>query len=292
MAIEVIATVESYNAASYTEDMGKVEATRVFKIELSNDEDKQVPLSWPIINKAEAGLPAYNSPYDDTPYHANTLATSYTPKYEGDSYDTITVEVGYTYNTWLGTSPVGKTKFSTNSKVERVDYFKDSEGKAAVTTAGEPFPQYPQRNRAKVTWKLTRNVEAIKTRATYEGLMNKLNQDAVTIEGETYAIGTLLTTSLDLSEVQQEAGFSFKVLTLEGEYEPAGFNQDIDSRGYKEKATNGALKDIAKGNPLKKVETPWPLDNLGKAKASASDEPAVVTLKPYLKTPMGSLFAV
>ncbi len=161
-------------------------------------------------------------------------------------------------------------------------YFKDYSDppKLAQTTAGEPFPNLPTRDVGQLIINLEKNVSDTTNYSAYEAFEDpKVNSANVTIDGRTYAPGTVLTTPPRLSEVKEQNGVKYRTMTVTLLPKRGGWDDKKESRGLWEKVS-GEYRRIA-GSDGAPVETPWPLDADGVKKSSSSDEGAEIVLKPY-----------
>jgi hypothetical protein len=158
-------------------------------------------------------------------------------------------------------------------------YYKDVDDNPAQTTAGEPFAELPKRRKSDLVLNLSINVSASTNYSAYEDIRETVNEEIITIDGRSYAPGTLLAEAPELSEVQERNGTEYRVLSSTLVARKEGWNQKFESRGLYE-LVGGVLERIYddKGNP---IESAWPLDADGAAQASASTPGAEIERKPY-----------
>jgi hypothetical protein len=173
-----------------------------------------------------------------------------------------------------------------NPKSSQETYFKDrsTTPKYAVTTAGEPFSELPTRDTGRLYFTVKKNVAHTVNYADFEQYSDeeglRVNDDIVTIDGRSYAAGTLKAFPPRLSAVKEMNGTKYRELSVDFEAKADGWDQVFESRGLYElvftKPTRIAGED---GTP---VEMPWPLDASGVAQATANTPGAEITLKPYV----------
>ena len=151
--------------------------------------------------------------------------------------------------------------------------------KLARHTNNVPFSTLPTRQASIRNIKITKNVDATNTMATYDGWQDTVNQSSVTIEGLSHAARTLLVSKVGLSKSQTQNGVAFKVLSVELKYKKATWDQKFESLGVQE-LVSGSLRPItnADGQP---ISEPWPLQSSGAKAASQSDAGYEIVLKPY-----------
>jgi hypothetical protein len=201
------------------------------------------------------------------------------------------LECEYDNTVELSPNPLTEpTKISYGDETNEESYFKDRTtptAKLAQTTAGEPFSELPKRQRSILVINYEKNVSASTNYSAYEGLRNKINSGTVTIDGRSYAAGTLLSSAPQLSEVKTRDAYTYRTLSGTIRANEDKWDQSFESRGLFEKVS-GKLKPIADADGVP-VEVPWPLNADGTKKAAASDTGEEIVLKPYTGADLSSL---
>lgn len=170
-------------------------------------------------------------------------------------------------------------------------YFADAQStpKKAMTTALEPFPTLPKRQTSTLVISFERNVAVSASFGTYRAMRNKINGSAVTIDGESYAEGTVLVGKLALSSVKTRDAYSYKTLSGELRVNDAGWDQKYESRGTVE--LKSGLQVPICGTDNAPIETTWPLNENGTKMSAQTATGFEIVLKPYVRTAIGGLFS-
>ncbi len=166
---------------------------------------------------------------------------------------------------------------------------KSSTPKPCVTSAGELFQNFLQRETGHISCTYTVNKSSYtpQTGITY---LHVVNSDAFTIDGIGITAGqaklsgipaapwvtvNILVAGVPTSVRYREVTFKLKF--------KANWLDVVQDRGLCEIDPDhtGKLRQILKGTPPLPVDKPWPLDGSGAAKANATDTPATISLHPY-----------
>lgn len=170
-----------------------------------------------------------------------------------------------------------------------------------MNSAGDPFETFLERETGELTITITVNEPSFNL-VTMDGFKHTTNQDAVTIDGTTYAAKVLKLsppTATKVTEVVQgEGGTSEKMNYYKVQYtlraRTETWNDKVLDMGINElikddaKPTDpGKLRPIVDSvnSPIKK---PWPLLK-GKKKASPTDDPDELVFVPYKPMAWGGL---
>ena len=167
---------------------------------------------------------------------------------------------------------------------ETEDWFVDQDGKPTVNSAGEIFAKIPTRTTGGVKMVVTGNRSTIPAASLIALLRpSATNSNALTVRGVSIAAGQAKFLSAS-SSPQSENGVNFHTVRWEMALAPS-WEIDLDDRGFNEKdtANAGKLKPIVVGS-TGPAQVPYPLNGSGAKKPNVSDTPAVIHLKPYLKT--------
>lgn len=174
-------------------------------------------------------------------------------------------------------------QFAYDGSLVEEPYFRDTDGNPNTNSAGEDFLDLPQRLRPDATFTFTRNVAAYDD-AKRRSFLGHTNSNATTLNGRTYAAGTLLVSKWSSSGPNTENDVTFWTETIQVTEAPEGqtWDDEFEDRGYHE-LDSGELVPIvgADGQP---VRTPYPLDGSGSKQASPTDTPATIVRKPYEAT--------
>lgn len=185
----------------------------------------------------------------------------------------------------MGVSPLDRpAEISWDYEEATAEYSKDHTtptAKAVTNSAGEPFDPWPARDDGWLVITVTKN-EATHDPAAADALKNTLNSAIVTIDGKTYAAGTLKMSPIRAAKITERfngADVNYYRKTYILKARAAGWNHVLLDVGFNEKVGNEwkPIKD-QDGEP---VRMPWPLDGAGVKKASPTDVPAELTFKPY-----------
>lgn len=184
-----------------------------------------------------------------------------------------------------------------NSGEATEPYFLDCskpDPKPTVNSAGDTFESFLERD-AGGEFVLTITVnEATFSPPLMESFKNTLNQDAIYIDGITYAPGTLKlscpTAQRIIETTEGEGGtketFTYYKVTYtvkarhswDDVVSDVGMNEFIPDPNDAKKP--GKVRPIVDSAQLP-IKKPWPLDGAGKRKTNPQDRPADLTFKPY-----------
>ncbi len=193
----------------------------------------------------------------------------------------------------------------------QVPYFLDFDpavtgGKPCVNKAGERFADFLQRYSGTVTATFSVNIPLTgsytgtgparpswdpATVITYCTPTPAVNSDAFTFDGKSIAIGTARAKGCSCGSVQIQNGVKYRVKKWSLAFK-SSWNDVVDNRGFNETATvagKTVLKEIIKGTPPVKPESPWPLKADGTAYPNVTDVPPQITFKPYPQKVFSSL---
>lgn len=258
-------------------------ATRIYRVITDSlTDDAEVAI-------AAAGVAAIGSPYR---VGSNALCVG---KHATRGEDQFTYEVTADYSSKQESqdlsieNPLARpTKYNYGGSNVSEPFFRDTDDKPVVNAAGEDFADLPQRNRAEGTITITRN-EATYNDVAMEGYKNKLNSAAVTINGVSYATGTLRMDTIGASGPNVENDITYWEVSYEVAKNIDGWNLKLENRGLNElDFGSGTLSPIPdkNGDP---VVLPYPLDAGGAAAATPTTAPTQITFKPYKSTSYAGL---
>ena len=154
-------------------------------------------------------------------------------------------------------------------------------------SAGEPFDELPQRLTGEIRVQVERNVSSYSPVAAADYVCS-VNGDSFTLDGATIGPRVALLLGVSASEYQERLGTRYRTLRFAIGIAPETWDMTRADRGHHELA-GGKLKEIRKGTPPVRVESPYPLDGAGGAKAAPTDEPARGEFLPYRQRPFSAL---
>lgn len=170
-------------------------------------------------------------------------------------------------------------------------YFIDTDGTPVVTSAGGPFDNMPERDTSSPTCTVIVNRSSFSISNAYEWT-NAVNDAPFTIsDGRTtwtIAAGVAKMGTITCSDLKLQNGVYYYEVTYPIEFKEGGYDDEFYDRDYYELDDDGNRRQILDSAGMQ-VKTPWPLDGSGVAKANSSDEPAVLTFKPYNRKTFASL---
>lgn len=166
-------------------------------------------------------------------------------------------------------------------------YFKDTQGtpQKAIHTNGQPFDELPKRDAGLLILRGVKNVEHTKNYSDYESFIAvKLNNANVTIDGRTYAAGTLKAKPPKLSGIKELNSIKYRELSVELHAKADGWDQKYESRSTL--ALKGTEEDFFGPSPIpgpdgSPVTFAWPLNEDGTAKTNPTDPGFEIEMKPY-----------
>ncbi|MCE9553418.1 MAG: hypothetical protein K8T91_08595 [Planctomycetes bacterium] len=166
-------------------------------------------------------------------------------------------------------------------------YFRDTADNPVVTSAGEPFENFLERERGERILTVTRNEAALDINLL-EDYKHAVNSDQFVIDGVPIPAG-MAKMGTATAKRSRENETDYYAITYPIKLNKAGWKHKVDDRGFNEK-DGDTLKEIVKGTPPVKVDKPWPLNGSGGACATADALPYVLTFEPYFEKPF-SVFA-
>lgn len=221
------------------------------------------------------------------PEVGDTWAAAKASDISADEHDadpwTFVVTVDYTSSpnpSWtFPENPLSQpNKYSYTSESVTEPYFRDTDNKPVVNSAGEVYAQTPQRERSYGVITITRNVSSYDD-ATAESYRNLINSGSVSINGTTYAARKLRIKQYDASGPNEQNGVTYWTETIVIAKRPEGWDHVLEDRGLNELIDDELYPILdAKMDP---VQLPWPLDGEGFACFNPTDTPAQRTYKPY-----------
>lgn len=153
-------------------------------------------------------------------------------------------------------------------------------------TAGGFFDPQPQTVRNLRIITINKNVSAV---GTYLDLVDQINSSQVSLDGKTYATGTLLVRNVSSSQQSDSDGVAYQAMTITLAGNPDGWDMNILSIGYEQKKDGKFVKIL--DDSMQPIVAPRPLDAAGLALAADAD-PAVLTFKPKESTSFGAITAL
>lgn len=170
-------------------------------------------------------------------------------------------------------------KIRWTSSLERVPIIKDLEGKAILNSAGD-YPDPPP-ERDMVVWTINIQFNLASVPSGIRSFAGAVNEDAISIEGETIAAERARVIGLDISDVQERNEIQFRTVTLViaaiDDEDTDGFDLSILDQGFRVKE-DGELVDILiedeEGNKAR-PSSPVLLDGSGGKLTDPSPDTAV-----------------
>lgn len=156
----------------------------------------------------------------------------------------------------------------------------DANGDAIVNSAGDPFDPPPERDFSRRVAQISANVAAVPSYLdTYE---DAINSDSVTLDGKSFAAGTLKCGQLQISEWKERNSTAYREISLEIETSREGWNLELLDAGFRERDYSGNLVNIRNTGDNELPTAPVPLDGSGNVLADPTPANAVVlTFQQY-----------
>lgn len=151
---------------------------------------------------------------------------------------------------------------------------KDRDGKAILNSAGDPLSELIEDDDSRVLIVVRKNYAGPK--AWLYQYRNAVNSDAVTVDGEGFAVGQLKIMGIDVGEWQSRNDIWFRELEISIAADEDGWDREYLDQGFRRIDPDDATKriDIPDANG-KKVTTPVLLDGEGAPLANPSLDNAV-----------------
>lgn len=125
-----------------------------------------------------------------------------------------------------------------NSQTESIPTVFDADGKPMVNTAGELLIGEERR---RTLWEIQVQKNVVRVPRWVKGFQNCTNQDAVRLDGETFAPETLLLDRLTIGEVQQENNVRFRGLSMTLLFDEFTWVTERANRGFHELVTRRVI---------------------------------------------------
>ena len=279
-----MALVVSEQGELETFDEGRIltdwRASRTFHVE---SDDESAFDAWACLGAG--GLPSVGNVHPDT---SKMAVVARSPKCLTPLRNLW--EVVVEYEPWSGNPLTEPDRISWDFGNETESYAYDhSDPSVPVTnSAGEPFAELPTRLSGTIRVDVRRNVSSFSP-VVAAGYSCRVNSASFTLDNVTIAPRVALMLGIRKSEQREEAGTLYHELTFSLAIRPETWDEVLADRGFHESDGSGGLKEIIKGTPPTRPETPWPLDGNGAAKANATDAPATGSFLPYPQVSFGSL---
>lgn len=162
-------------------------------------------------------------------------------------------------------------KITWNTYKVRVPMLRDLDDVEIATTAGEPIPFDEEKSRRVI--RIQKNISDIDELFATE--IDFVNKDTVKIRDVKFDPETLWLTDVDISDVQNENGYIFYVLTFSLYHNPETWRRKVRNAGFLERkfffSSGGTehlqpgLQAVKVGKPAAFPSTPVPLDKRGLA---------------------------
>lgn len=237
-----------------------------------------------------AGVPSIGDPYPDSSGNFPCVKRTAVCTDEARQVCEVTCDYDSTQEV-VADVLATPTRIEYSYEISAETYFKDRRSPNpyyAQYTNLLPFDQLPQRDGSTRVITITKVVASTTTLATYSDFDEVFtNSGSVTIDGVTYAAGTLKGTPPVLSAVQEQDGTLYRQLVTTLRYRKAGWNDKYESRGVFELA-GGVLSRIADDDGVP-VESTWPLNADGSKKSNPATPGAEIDLQPYPSVSITSL---
>lgn len=165
-------------------------------------------------------------------------------------------------------------------------YFLDrsEEPKPVVNSVKERFAELLERDTGSLVATITKNIPAnAYSPSDAIAMKNAVNEGGISVDGISIDAGQAKCKGWTAGPRLFENGVAYRVSKVVLQFRES-WDHVVEDRGFNEKdGSTGKVKQIVKGTPPTKPETPWPLDGAGVAKANIADAPAQLTFQPYFK---------
>ena len=153
-------------------------------------------------------------------------------------------------------------------------------------TAGGYFDPQPQTVANLRIITINKNVTSV---GTYLDLVDQINSALVSIDGKSYATGTLLVRNVSSSQQADSDGVAYQAMTITLAANADGWDMDILSVGFEQKKDGKFVKIL--DDSMQPIVAPRPLSVAGLA-LDADADPAVLTFKPKESTSFSPITAL
>lgn len=235
----------SYRAGGEYTSEGQENTDRVFKLVRTTSVDESFTN---II--AATGINFFDAHPQDSNMRARRADIDF---YQNDPFMRV-VEFQYSNKNELDeeedANPLNRdTRISWNSITYQKFVFKDRNGDAIMTTAGEFFEEVPGIDDVRWVLHIEKNVSVVPLWVlAYE---NKLNDSAVVFDNVSFSPELLKLQGLNISPTQFENQTEFRALSFDLHYKSDGHTLDIANRGFYEQVTVPGGTDY-----IRKVKSP------------------------------------
>jgi hypothetical protein len=262
------------------------EAERYFIVRYAADD---LPASFAEVETANDGSKAIPTLRVDTlPGDSTRYVSNITPKVIGPDGSLFEVKVSYDDAIIVFENPLDEPDdivwgASDGTATFFVD--KSDPPKPVVNTAGQPFEQFQERDDGELVVTINRNVADFDP-AVSLAFKHTLNDDVITIDGQTIAARKAKIGIITAGGKQKRNGTTFRVMTIPIKLR-ANWDITLDNYGFSQLVSGKPLPivDAAK----QPVTKPWPLNADGTKKTNSTDTPATSTFVKYDDTDFSSL---
>jgi hypothetical protein len=160
---------------------------------------------------------------------------------------------------------------------------------AVCNSANQPWDKLLDRDAGTWSATFTKNVATSFTIASEINIMQLVNSDEFTFDGQTIAKYTAKISGGSLSAVTTENGFNFRTLVYKVKFKNGGWIDRLEDRGYQQLGTDGKPTDIVLGIPPLKVTKPAALDGSGHVASDQTKPGPEIDFYPYKNTAFAPL---
>lgn len=296
MSVISIKELHQRRRSSYRD--GKASHTRVFLVTTNDIKDgTAVAMTAAVYDEQGNIKAAVPSPGQTHNQDGSAIVTGIDAQPVQDSGVHFEVSCEYSGGGAIGvpTSPLDRApEISYGSSDVTAGWFMDHSDppKPCVNSAGDPFDNVSDKEANEIVITITVN-EPSHSPIDADAFSNSVNKDAVTIDGITYAAGTLklspITAQKTTERVEENGAamdFVFYRRTYVLKAKKDGWKEKVLDTGLNELIANADLTKPGRVIPIvdgvnAPVKRPWPLDGAGRKKPKSTDTPAELTFRKY-----------
>lgn len=285
---------------------GKASHTRAFLVVTDDIADgTAVALGATITDESEAilaAVPTIGQPHDkDTSAKATGIEAS--PVNDSGVHFEVTVEYAGTGVLGMPANPLDRpAEISYGFQDATESYFIDRSDppKPVANSAGDPFDSFLERETGWLVLTINTN-EPTHNPVVADAFSHTTNREAVTIDGITYAAGTLKLSPITAQKVKER--IEEEGVVMEVQYYKRTYVLKARKDGWKEKPLDLGLNElIADPDPTKPgklkpivdsvnapIRRPWPLNGAGRKKPKGTETAATLEFLPYAEASWSTL---
>jgi hypothetical protein len=249
-------------------------------------------------------VPAYGSRLSpNNPLSIVVTSKDAEPLQDSLFHFTVTVEYAAVDPVKMPGDPLNRPPEISYSPTEGTEtYFTDRspQKRPVVNSAGDPFESFHERECGELTLQITIN-EPTHNAATADAFSHTTNAAPVTIDGTTYATGTLKLSPIGATKQTETVESDGVAMTFK--FYRRTYTLKARREGWKDRpldvGTNELVPDADATKPPRlrpivdainaPVKKPWPLNGSGRKKPSMADKPAELEFLPYAEADWSSL---